>query len=93
MKNKILLYTAVWLLGCVLGLLSLLPGGATTAPNELANPAAVYCEDQGYEYQLLTAQDGNQSGVCVFSDGSQLMGGHTTGVIVSRCLFCRALKN
>lgn len=35
----------------------------------LANPAAVYCEEQGGKSTIVTAADGSQSGLCVFSDG------------------------
>ena len=34
-----------------------------------ANPAAVYCQDMGYEYSVIDGPDG-QRGVCVFDDGS-----------------------
>jgi putative hemolysin len=37
----------------------------------LANPASVYCEEQGGTLEIVTAGDGSQSGVCHFSDGSQ----------------------
>ncbi len=36
----------------------------------LPNPAAVYCTQNGYKYEIQTAADGSQSGVCVFPDGS-----------------------
>lgn len=36
----------------------------------LANPASVYCEEQGYELEIVTDEDGNQSGICIFPDGS-----------------------
>jgi putative hemolysin len=38
---------------------------------ELANPASVYCEEQGYRVDMRTAEDGSQAGVCVFTDGSE----------------------
>lgn len=37
----------------------------------LANPAAVYCEKQGYRVEVRTDVEGNQYGVCIFSDGSE----------------------
>lgn len=37
----------------------------------LANPASVYCREQGGKSQIITAADGSQSGDCVFSDGSK----------------------
>lgn len=37
----------------------------------LPNPAAAYCEEQGYNHEIRTAADGSQSGVCIFPDGSE----------------------
>lgn len=34
----------------------------------LPNPAAVYCQEQGYVYQIETAVDGSQAGVCIFDE-------------------------
>ncbi len=42
------------------------PGGAG-----LANPAAVYCEEQGGRVEIRTAADGGQYGVCILIDGSE----------------------
>ena len=36
----------------------------------MANPAAVYCEDLGYEYKIITDSEGGQKGVCVFPDNT-----------------------
>jgi len=36
----------------------------------LPNPAAVYCEEQGYTLEIRTNSDGGQYGVCIFPDGS-----------------------
>lgn len=46
---------------------------ADNAPGdaELPNPAAAYCEDQGYRVEIRTDADGNQSGFCIFDDGSE----------------------
>jgi putative hemolysin len=68
----------------IMGLAALLPFRssiqATTqselnsaAPSDvgLANPASVHCVEQGYTVQILEAEDGSQSGVCIFPDGSQ----------------------
>jgi putative hemolysin len=38
-------------------------------PN-MPNPASVYCEQNGNTSEIRTADDGSQSGVCVFPDGS-----------------------
>lgn len=37
----------------------------------LANPASVFCEQQGGKLEIRTAADGSQSGMCLFEDGSQ----------------------
>jgi putative hemolysin len=37
----------------------------------LPNPASAYCEKQGYALEIRTANDGSQTGVCVFLDGSE----------------------
>ncbi len=39
-------------------------------PVELANPASVYCEEQGGKLEIRTDENGDQYGVCVFEDGS-----------------------
>ena len=36
----------------------------------MANPAAVYCRELGYEYEIVDTDEG-QSGACIFPDGSQ----------------------
>jgi len=36
----------------------------------MPNPASVYCVQQGNTLEIRTADDGSQSGICVFSDGS-----------------------
>ena len=41
------------------------------AESELANPASVYCEDQGYTLEIRTDEAGGQFGVCIFPDGSE----------------------
>ena len=36
----------------------------------MPNPASVYCEQNGNTLEIRTAEDGSQSGICVFPDGS-----------------------
>lgn len=36
----------------------------------MPNPASVYCEQQGNKLEIHTAEDGSQSGVCIFPDGN-----------------------
>jgi putative hemolysin len=69
MKTKLfMLGLSFWLLvSC--STIRLLPKDASGA--NLPNPAATYCEEQGYEYEMRTEADGSQSGVCIFTDGSQ----------------------
>jgi putative hemolysin len=38
---------------------------------EVANPASVYCEENGGTLEIRSDAEGNQSGVCVFPDGSE----------------------
>jgi len=40
--------------------------------SELANPASVYCEEQGGTVDIRTDESGNQIGYCVFSDGTEV---------------------
>jgi putative hemolysin len=40
-------------------------GGGT----QMANPASVYCEEQGGESNIRTAEDGSQSGLCILKNG------------------------
>ncbi len=37
----------------------------------IANPAAVNCEKQGFRLEIRNDSDGNQYGVCIFPDGSE----------------------
>ena len=34
----------------------------------LTNPSALYCEDQGYTFEIRTREDGKQCGACVFAE-------------------------
>jgi len=44
---------------------------ATDIPQvNMPNPASLYCEQNGNTLEILTADDGSQSGVCIFPDGS-----------------------
>ena len=44
---------------------------AASQPAEIANPAAKYCKENGGKLEIRTAEDDNQSGACVFPDGSE----------------------
>jgi putative hemolysin len=50
-------------------------GTPESAPTDMPqanmpNPASVYCTQQGNKLEIRTADDGSQSGVCIFPDGS-----------------------
>lgn len=38
---------------------------------QIANPASVYCEEQGNKIDIRTAVDGTQIGYCIFNDGTE----------------------
>lgn len=38
---------------------------------DIANPASAYCVEQGYRSEIRTADDGSQSGLRIFLDGSE----------------------
>ncbi|MFH1839679.1 MAG: C1 family peptidase [Nanoarchaeota archaeon] len=40
----------------------------------MANPAAVYCMELGYNYEIVTEKDGSQHGVCIFNKKNQCGG-------------------
>jgi putative hemolysin len=42
-----------------------------TPPAGMPNPASVYCEEHGYRSEIRTADDGSQTGYCIFPDGSE----------------------
>jgi len=42
-----------------------------TPQANMPNPASVFCQEQGYQSEIRTAEDGSQYGVCIFSDGSE----------------------
>ncbi len=67
-RVSILLCVAMaFLVGCVVSPTPAQP----TVESGLANPASVYCEEQGGQLEIRTGDDGGEYGVCVFSDGSE----------------------
>lgn len=38
----------------------------------LANPASVFCVEQGGKSEIRTHNDGNQTGICVLPDGQEV---------------------
>jgi putative hemolysin len=65
-KLILILGAAIMLAACANNADNPLP---STAP-EMSNPASDYCVQQGYTLEITTAEDGSQSGICIFSDGS-----------------------
>jgi putative hemolysin len=47
------------------------PVSTVATPADIPNPASVYCEAQGYRSEIRTADDGSQTGYCIFPDGSE----------------------
>jgi putative hemolysin len=47
--------------------------GSSTTPDgsQIANPASANCEQKGGKVEIRTTEDGSQSGVCIFNDGSE----------------------
>lgn len=60
----ILLIAAVITIGCI-------QKQTSQETTQIANPASVYCANQGYKTEIVTAADGSQSGNCVFPDGNK----------------------
>jgi putative hemolysin len=63
---------------CVIGLLifgcASKPSGQNITGQEnatIANPASVFCTQNGGTLRIVTAADGSQNGLCVFPNGSQ----------------------
>ncbi len=49
----------------------LLAGGASAEQAQLANPAAVFCEESGGTYQIVKSSDGD-IGLCHLADGTSV---------------------
>jgi putative hemolysin len=49
-------------------------GEAANSDPEIGNPARIYCEAQGHQYEIVTQPGGLECGQCVFSDGSRCNG-------------------
>jgi len=64
--------TKRWVTRFLLSFVLALAACAAPPPEtNLANPASVYCREQGNTLEIRTAEDGSQSGVCIFPDGSR----------------------
>ncbi len=69
-KTLLAIYFLFLLTSCVQPTSQPTDADTSGTPN-MPNPASVYCEQQGYTLEIRTASDGSQSGVCIFSDGSE----------------------
>jgi len=47
------------------------PTGGCGQNSQIANPASVYCGEQGGTLEIKTATDGGQFGLCKFPDGRE----------------------
>lgn len=56
---------------CRPGDLDMAPDPSQSGTTQLANPAAVFCEEQGGKLEARTDSQGGAYGVCVFGDGSE----------------------
>lgn len=48
-----------------------MPAGTSSPEAGLANPASVYCEEQGGRLEMREDVSSGQYGVCLFDDGSE----------------------
>lgn len=46
-------------------------GNETGNETALSNPASVYCLEQGGKLEIRREKEGNEFGVCIFSNGSE----------------------
>jgi len=68
MKKIILILTLIILIsGCTKQITEEKPGEQA----QIANPASVYCEEQGGTLEIRTADDGSQTGYCTLKDGTE----------------------
>ena len=77
MKKLLMLFVTIGvflcmtLTGCTMFQIQESQTDGTDMPPNMPNPASVYCEENGNKLEIQTAEDGNQSGLCVFPDGSE----------------------
>lgn len=76
MKRKIALAVATLIIAASAGGLALAADGNDDADNGadtgMANPASVFCEEQGGTVEIVADEDGNQRGNCQLADGSEI---------------------
>jgi len=64
------IFMAAFLSACTSWVNSSETSGTDIPQANIPNPASVYCEQNGNTLEIHTADDGSQSGVCIFPDGS-----------------------
>lgn len=45
---------------------------SSLAAHSEGNPAAIYCEHMGYQYEVETDENGGEKGICILPDGSKV---------------------
>ena len=65
MRNSLVLMLAV------VALLLVACAAGPASNSQIANPASVYCEEQGGTLVIRSDAEGAQSGYCLFDDGSE----------------------
>jgi putative hemolysin len=72
-KSLIFIISVIFLVSCTTPHAEpvLIPVLTVTPPPNMPDPASAYCEEQGYRSEIRTADDGSQTGYCIFSDGSE----------------------
>jgi len=74
MSKKILIFFLSFLavvLGTIYFYLVATKKPVVNQPAAIANPASVYCKDQGGQSEIRNNQDGSQTGYCIFPDNSE----------------------
>ena len=72
--NKTLFWIIILLLAFLIGILIYIGMNPSEKANEnaqIANPASVYCEENGGKLEIRAAEDGSQAGICILKNGTQ----------------------
>jgi len=64
------LFTMIILIGVLFSVSCNPEQTSPTSQADMPNPASVFCEQGGNKLEIVTAEDGSQTGVCIFPDGS-----------------------